>query len=154
LKIMIPPRAGHFSTLHLLASLQRQNSRLRRSNSCLCGRSAAGAGCKGTDFKSVPKSHARFRDTIFKLGKALELKLTGGCLGRWDRRWGGDRSGRGAAGDGGMNSVRVDQMIAGSGCRAGGKSELHRAGWSLTATGGDPKESATENIPPLPIGKR
>ena len=30
----------------------------------------------------------------------------------------------------------------------GGKSELHRAGWSLTATGGDPKESATENIPP------
>jgi len=30
-----------------------------------------------------------------------------------------------------------------------GKSELHRAGWSLTATGGDPKESATENIPPL-----
>jgi len=31
---------------------------------------------------------------------------------------------------------------------AGGKSELHRAGWSLTATGGDPKESATENIPP------
>jgi len=32
--------------------------------------------------------------------------------------------------------------------RTGGKSELHRAGWSLTATGGDPKESATENIPP------
>jgi hypothetical protein len=31
---------------------------------------------------------------------------------------------------------------------AGGKSELRRAGWSLTATGGDPKESATENIPP------
>ena len=31
----------------------------------------------------------------------------------------------------------------------GGKSELHRAGWSLTATGGDPKESATEKIPPL-----
>jgi len=35
-------------------------------------------------------------------------------------------------------------MIAGE-CRfAGGKSELRRAGWSLTATGGDPKESATE----------
>ena len=32
----------------------------------------------------------------------------------------------------------------------GGKSELQRAGWSLTATGGDPKESATENIPPDP----
>ncbi len=32
--------------------------------------------------------------------------------------------------------------------KAGGKSGLHRAGWSLTATGGDPRESATENIPP------
>ena len=31
---------------------------------------------------------------------------------------------------------------------AGGKSGLHRAGWSLTATGGDPRESATEKIPP------
>ncbi len=40
-------------------------------------------------------------------------------------------------------------MIVGPGNRTGGKSELHRAGWSLTATGGDPKESATENIPPL-----
>ena len=39
-------------------------------------------------------------------------------------------------------------MIAGPNGRTGGKSELHRAGWSLTATGGDPKESATENIPP------
>ena len=39
-------------------------------------------------------------------------------------------------------------MIAGPVFRAGGKSELRRAGWSLTATGGDPKESATENIPP------
>jgi len=44
--------------------------------------------------------------------------------------------------------VRVDWMIAGSVYRTGGKSELHRAGWLLTATGGDPKESATENIPP------
>jgi hypothetical protein len=43
-------------------------------------------------------------------------------------------------------------MIVGPGCRIGGKSELRRAGWSLTATGGDPKESATENIPPLPTG--
>jgi hypothetical protein len=40
-------------------------------------------------------------------------------------------------------------MIAGPVFRAGGKSELRRAGWSLTATGGDPKESATENIPPV-----
>ncbi|MBP1711156.1 MAG: hypothetical protein H6Q49_1358 [Deltaproteobacteria bacterium] len=39
-------------------------------------------------------------------------------------------------------------MIAGRFQSAGGKSELRRAGWSLTATGGDPKESATENIPP------
>ena len=45
--------------------------------------------------------------------------------------------------------VGAGQMIAGPGCRIGGKSELHRAGWSLTATGGDPKESATEKIPPL-----
>ena len=30
-----------------------------------------------------------------------------------------------------------------------GKSGLHRAEWSLTATGGDPKESAAENIPPF-----
>ena len=39
-------------------------------------------------------------------------------------------------------------MIAGPHGWTGGKSELHRAGWSLTATGGDPKESATEKIPP------
>jgi len=37
---------------------------------------------------------------------------------------------------------------------AGGKSGLRRAGWSLTATGGDPKESATENIPPRACGVR
>ncbi len=30
----------------------------------------------------------------------------------------------------------------------GGKSGLHRAGWSVTRTGGDPRESATENKPP------
>ena len=45
-----------------------------------------------------------------------------------------------------------DQMIAGRLQSAGGKSELRRAGWSLTATGGDPKESATENIPPADGG--
>jgi len=28
-----------------------------------------------------------------------------------------------------------------------GKSGHHRAGWSLMGTGGNPKESATENIP-------
>jgi len=44
-------------------------------------------------------------------------------------------------------------MIAVAGNRNGGKSELRRAGWSLTATGGNPKESATENIPPLRFRK-
>ncbi len=44
-------------------------------------------------------------------------------------------------------------MIVGPGYRIGGKSELRRAGWSLTATGGDPKESATENVPPVSAGK-
>ncbi|OCC16051.1 hypothetical protein DBT_0513 [Dissulfuribacter thermophilus] len=29
-----------------------------------------------------------------------------------------------------------------------GKSGLHRARWSVTRTGGDPRESATENRPP------
>ncbi len=43
-------------------------------------------------------------------------------------------------------------MIAGSVFRAAGNSELRRAGCSLTATGGDPKESATENSPPV-IGR-
>ena len=32
--------------------------------------------------------------------------------------------------------------------RPGGKSELGRARWSLTATRSDPRDSATENIPP------
>ena len=45
-------------------------------------------------------------------------------------------------------------MIAGRLQSAGGKSELRRAGWSLTATGGDPRESATENIPPRAGGVR
>ena len=45
-------------------------------------------------------------------------------------------------------------MIVGALWRAGGKSELRRAGWSLTATGGDPRESATENIPPSTSGVR
>ncbi len=31
---------------------------------------------------------------------------------------------------------------------ARGKSELHRAGCWITSSGGDPKESATENRPP------
>ena len=31
---------------------------------------------------------------------------------------------------------------------AGGKSGLHRARWFVTRTGGNPRESATENRPP------
>jgi hypothetical protein len=49
----------------------------------------------------------------------------------------------------GEKGVGAERMVAGPGDRSGGKSELHRAGWSLTATGGNPKESATEKIPPL-----
>lgn len=32
---------------------------------------------------------------------------------------------------------------------SGGKSELDRARWSLTATRGNPRDSATENTPPM-----
>ena len=39
-------------------------------------------------------------------------------------------------------------MIAGQINLSGGKSGLHRAEWSVTQTGGDSRESATENIPP------
>ncbi len=41
------------------------------------------------------------------------------------------------------------QAAAGLDYETGGKSELHRAGCWLTASGGDPKDSATENKPPL-----
>src|SRR5690606_27448943 len=34
-----------------------------------------------------------------------------------------------------------------------GKSGLHRAGWLLTATRGDPRESATESRPPGHLGR-
>lgn len=36
----------------------------------------------------------------------------------------------------------------------GGKSGLRRAGCWITSSGGDPKESATENKPPDPCTKR
>jgi len=48
----------------------------------------------------------------------------------------------------GCKVVEEGQMIAGLLRQAGGKSGLRRAGWSLTGTGGDPRESATEKIPP------
>src|SRR5215510_1622212 len=41
-----------------------------------------------------------------------------------------------------------DQMIAPCYTARGGKSGLHRAGCWITSSGGDPKESATENKPP------
>ena len=41
-------------------------------------------------------------------------------------------------------------MIAGG--NAGGKSELHRAGCSVTRSRGDVKESATERRPPCEVG--
>jgi|GEM_PF-632809 hypothetical protein len=47
----------------------------------------------------------------------------------------------------------VGKVVAPPIPRRGGKSELHRAGWSLTATRGDPKESATERKPPPTGGK-
>ena len=40
-------------------------------------------------------------------------------------------------------------MVAGPFFGARGKSELYRAWCSVTRSGGDPKESATENIPPF-----
>ncbi len=40
-------------------------------------------------------------------------------------------------------------MVAGPFYRTRGKSELYRAWCSVTRSGGDPKESATENIPPF-----
>jgi hypothetical protein len=57
LKIAIPPRAGHFSILHLLASLQRQNSRFALKQSSL-----RPLRCGG----SVPRkiSNARYRESI------------------------------------------------------------------------------------------
>jgi hypothetical protein len=39
--------------------------------------------------------------------------------------------------------VRGDHVVAPCIARRG-KSELHRAGWSVTQTGGNPRESATE----------
>jgi hypothetical protein len=55
LEIVIPPRAGHFSTLRLLASLQRRNSRFALKQSSLLALRYGGR---------VPRkiSNARFRD--------------------------------------------------------------------------------------------
>jgi hypothetical protein len=44
LEIMIPPRAGHFSTLRLLASLQRRNPRFALKQSSLRALKLRGQG--------------------------------------------------------------------------------------------------------------
>jgi hypothetical protein len=59
LKIEIPSRAGHFSTLRLLASLQRRNSRSALRQSSLRALRYGGRGPRKI-------SNARFRDPIFK----------------------------------------------------------------------------------------
>jgi len=64
LKIVIPPRAGHFSTLRLLVLLQRRNSRFALKQSSLRARS-----CGGRAPRKI--SNARFRDLIFMLRKDL-----------------------------------------------------------------------------------
>ena len=38
--------------------------------------------------------------------------------------------------------------------RARGKSGLRRTGWSITTTGREARESATENIPPMAAGTK
>ncbi len=65
LKIAIPPRAGHFLTLRLLASLQRRNSRFALKQSSLRTFRCGGRGPRKI-------SNARFRDPISKLRKGLD----------------------------------------------------------------------------------
>jgi hypothetical protein len=57
MEIVIPPRAGHFSTLHLLASLQRRNTRFALKQSSL-----RALRCGGRVSRKI--SNARFRDPI------------------------------------------------------------------------------------------
>jgi hypothetical protein len=60
LEIVIPPRAGHFSTLRLLALLQRRNSRFALKQSSL-----QTLRCGGRVPRKI--SNARFRDQISKM---------------------------------------------------------------------------------------
>jgi hypothetical protein len=65
LKIVIPPRAGHFSTLRLLASLQRRNSRFALKHSSLRALKLRGQGATknlqcalpGSDFQVAQRSY-------------------------------------------------------------------------------------------------
>jgi hypothetical protein len=64
LKIVIPPRAGQFSTLRFLASLQRRNSRFALKQSSLRALKLRGQGAPknlqctlpGSDFKVAQRS--------------------------------------------------------------------------------------------------
>jgi hypothetical protein len=73
LKIVIPPRAAHFSTLRLLASLQRRNPRFALKQSFLRALRCGGRGPRKI-------SNARFRDPISKLRKGLIIKNRPGCI--------------------------------------------------------------------------
>jgi hypothetical protein len=64
LEIVIPPHAEYFSTLHLLASLQRRNTRFALKQSSLRALHCGGRGPRKI-------SNARFRDPISKLRKGL-----------------------------------------------------------------------------------
>jgi hypothetical protein len=66
LKIVIPPRAGPFSTLRLLASLQRRNSRFALKQSSLQTLRCGGRGARKI-------SNARFQDPISKLRKGFPM---------------------------------------------------------------------------------
>jgi hypothetical protein len=69
LEIMIPPRAGHFSTLRLLALLQRRNSRFALKPSSLRTLKLRGQGplknlqcaLPGSDFQVTQRSRAEMR---------------------------------------------------------------------------------------------
>jgi hypothetical protein len=53
------------------------------------------------------------------------------------------------AGRHGGRAGRTVASVPGNGCRRG-TSGLYRAGWWVTPTRGDPRDSATENRPPAP----
>jgi general secretion pathway protein K len=67
LEIVIPPCAGHFSTLRLLASLQRRNSRFALKQSSLRALRCGGRGPRKI-------SNARFRDPISKSGEIRDQR--------------------------------------------------------------------------------
>ena len=77
-------------------------------------------------------------------GPARARRRSGGTLVRQRLRAGGGGSARPYTGGG-----RVGRTVASVGNHRRGRSGLRRAGWWPTATRGDPRDSATENRPPL-----